>query len=85
LDEGGFIMLVTGDRVFVYEVEGLRQRPEADQTAVALRNSTTMVQVPFSRMGDFMQRMQRLGGRIVAIRASGSDQQDVAPSSDSPE
>jgi hypothetical protein len=75
-------MRVTGDRVFVYEVEGLRQRPETDQTIVAIRNSTTMIQVPFSRMGDFMQRMNRLGGRIVAIRSSGSEPEGL-PSLDS--
>ncbi|NJM47904.1 MAG: phycobilisome linker polypeptide [Alkalinema sp. RU_4_3] len=72
-------MLMTSDRVFVYEVEGLRQTPETEQAVASIRNSTTMIQVPFSRMGDFMQRMNRLGGRIVAIRSSGSEQQDAAP------
>jgi phycocyanin-associated, rod len=56
------------DRTFIYEVEGLQQNPETENSIPAIRySSTTMLQVPFSRMSDFMQRMNRVGGRIVAI------------------
>jgi phycocyanin-associated, rod len=56
-------------RVFVYEVEGLRQTTQTTNNGHAIRSSgTTTIQVPFSRMNDFMQSMHRLGGTIVAIQ-----------------
>jgi phycocyanin-associated, rod len=56
-------------RVFVYEVEGLRQSDQTSNDTHAIRQSgTVLMQVPFSRMSEFMQRMNRLGAKIVAIR-----------------
>jgi phycocyanin-associated, rod len=62
---------IADDRTFVYEVEGLQQNAQTENSIPAIRNSgTTMIQVPFSRMGEFMQRMNRVSGRIVAIHTS---------------
>lgn len=59
----------TDNRMFVYEVEGLRQNNQTEQRSYPIRNSsTTFIQVPFNRMNDMMQNITRLGGKIVAIR-----------------
>ncbi len=56
------------DRVFVYEVEGLRQNEQTTKNNYPLRNSSNLlIQVPYSRMNDEMLRISRLGGNIVAI------------------
>ncbi|MBW4645663.1 MAG: phycobilisome linker polypeptide [Goleter apudmare HA4340-LM2] len=57
------------NRVFVYEVEGLRQNDQTENNSYPVRNSSTiLIQVPYSRMNDEMRRITRLGGRIVDIR-----------------
>lgn len=57
------------NRMFVYEVEGLRKSDPNEQNNYSVRKSSTdLIQVPFNRMNDVMQRINRLGGRIVAIR-----------------
>jgi CpcD/allophycocyanin linker domain len=58
-------------RVFVYEVAGLHVNDRTDQNGAPIRHSSTVsIPVSFSRMNEFMQRMQRLGGKIVAIRTA---------------
>ncbi|HEY9659203.1 MAG TPA: ferredoxin-NADP reductase [Allocoleopsis sp.] len=58
-----------GSRLFVYEVEGLRQNEETDKTSYPIRRSgNVFITVPYSRMNQEMQRITRLGGRIVSIR-----------------
>jgi hypothetical protein len=61
---------VTADnRIFVYEVTGLRQNDQTDRNNYQVRNSdSTLMQVPFSRMNEEMRRISALGGRIVGIR-----------------
>jgi phycocyanin-associated, rod len=64
-------------RVFVYEVEGLRQNDQADKGNYSIRSSSTvLISVPYSRMNEEMRRISRLGGKIVnihtAINASGA-------------
>ncbi len=57
------------NRMFVYEVEGLRQNEQTESQSYPVRNSSTiLVQVPYSRMNAEMRRIARLGGKIVAIR-----------------
>jgi phycocyanin-associated, rod len=57
------------DRIFVYEVEGLRQNEQTENQNYQIRNSSTMlIQVPYSRMNEEMRRITRLGGKIVNIR-----------------
>ena len=57
-----------GSRVFVYEVVGIRQNEETDNMTPAIRNSGSIfIRVPYSRMNQEMQRIARLGGKIVNI------------------
>lgn len=57
-----------GSRVFRYEVVGLHQNSESDKNNYAIRRSgSTFVTVPYSRMNEEMQRISRLGGKIVSI------------------
>lgn len=56
-------------RVFVYEVQGLRQNEETENQAYAVRRSgSVFIKVPYSRMNQEMQRIARLGGTIVNIQ-----------------
>lgn len=58
------------NRIFVYEVEGLRQNDQTENQRYPVRNSSTIqIQVPYSRMNEEMRRITRLGGRIVNIRS----------------
>jgi phycocyanin-associated rod protein len=57
-----------GSRVFRYEVVGLRQNEETDKNNYEIRRSgSVFMTVPYSRMNEEMQRIARLGGRIVSI------------------
>lgn len=57
------------DRVFIYEVAGLRQNESTDRNTYSVRNSSnTFIQVPLNRMNEEMRRITRLGGTIVGIR-----------------
>ncbi|MEH2055488.1 MAG: ferredoxin-NADP reductase [Nostoc sp.] len=57
-----------GSRVFVYEVVGLRQSEETDQTNYPIRKSgSVFIRVPYNRMNQEMRRITRLGGTIVSI------------------
>ncbi|OCQ98499.1 ferredoxin-NADP reductase [Oscillatoriales cyanobacterium USR001] len=59
-----------GGRVFVYEVEGLRQSQETDKTSYPIRRSgSVFITVPYYRMNQEMQRIARMGGKIVSIRS----------------
>jgi hypothetical protein len=60
---------LTDSRLFLYEVEGLRRNTEAGSLNVPVRRSGRMsLVVPYSRMGQEMRRITRLGGKIVSIR-----------------
>jgi phycocyanin-associated, rod len=55
-------------RYFRYEVVGLHQNEETDRTDYQLRSSaSTFVTVPYNRMNAEMQRITRMGGKIVKI------------------
>jgi sulfite reductase alpha subunit-like flavoprotein len=57
-----------GNRFFRYEVTGLRQNEETDQSNYSIRQSGSMfITVPYNRMNEEMQRITRLGGKIVSI------------------
>jgi phycocyanin-associated, rod len=57
------------NRVFVYEVSGLRQNDQTDKNTYPVRNSSNrFIQVAYSRMNDEMRRITRLGGKIVGIQ-----------------
>lgn len=58
------------NRVFRYEVEGMRQTYESDQLSYPIRSSGSFViTVPYNRMNEEMQRIHRMGGKIVSIQA----------------
>jgi phycocyanin-associated, rod len=64
----------SGARVFLYEIEGLRQNNETDQTNYPIRKSgSTFIKVPYSRMNEEMQRITRMGGKIVSIQPLSAD------------
>jgi phycocyanin-associated, rod len=55
-------------RMFRYEVVGLRQNEENDKNNYDIRRSGSVyVTVPYNRMNEEMQRITRMGGRIVKI------------------
>jgi ferredoxin--NADP+ reductase len=57
------------NRLFVYEVEGLRPSSEIDGIDSPVRRSGRVsITVPYGRMNQEMQRIARMGGRIVSIR-----------------
>ncbi|MBF2065648.1 MAG: phycobilisome linker polypeptide [Calothrix sp. C42_A2020_038] len=58
----------SANRYFRYEVVGLRQNEETDKTDYDIRSSaSTFITVPYNRMNSEMQRITRLGGKIVGI------------------
>lgn len=64
----------SGSRLFRYEVVGLRQNAETDRLNYEIRRSgSTFITVPYSRMNEEMQRITRLGGKIVSIQPLDSD------------
>ncbi len=57
-----------GNRCFRYEVVGLRQNDETDRMGFPIRSSgSVFITVPYSRMNEEMQRITRMGGKIVNI------------------
>jgi ferredoxin--NADP+ reductase len=59
----------SGSRIFVYEVEGLRQNSITDQMAHPIRRSgNVFISVPYNRMNQEMKRITRMGGKIVSIK-----------------
>lgn len=58
----------SGSRMFRYEVVGLRQNQENDKNNYSIRRSgSVFITVPYNRMNEEMQRILRLGGKIVNI------------------
>ncbi|MDJ0795426.1 MAG: phycobilisome linker polypeptide [Calothrix sp. MO_167.B12] len=59
----------SSDRIFVYEVTGLKQNDENALNSYPFRTSSSVfIQVPYSRMNQEMQRIGRMGGKIISIR-----------------
>ncbi|HEY9647186.1 MAG TPA: phycobilisome linker polypeptide [Chroococcidiopsis sp.] len=57
-----------GTRNFRYEVVGLRQNEATDRMGFPIRSSASVfITVPYSRMNEEMQRITRMGGKIVSI------------------
>jgi len=62
-------------RVFIFEVEGLRQGENTDKLNFPIRRSGSVyITVPYERMNQEMRRIGRLGGKIVNIRPAGEPQ-----------
>jgi len=59
----------SGSRLYRYEVVGLRQNAATDKTNYPIRRSgSTFITVPYDRMNEVMQRITRMGGKIVSIQ-----------------
>jgi phycocyanin-associated, rod len=59
----------SGSRMFRYEVAGLRQNDQTDMQNYPIRSSASVfITVPYNRMNEEMQRINRMGGRIVSIQ-----------------
>ena len=57
------------NRMFRFEVEGMRQTYESDQLSYPIRSSGSFfITVPYNRMNEEMQRVNRMGGKIVSIQ-----------------
>lgn len=57
-------------RIFVYEVTGLQQNDATEGHQSPIRSSASQfMQVPAYRMNETMQRITRMGGKIVSIRS----------------
>lgn len=64
----------SGSRFFVYEVVGLRQNEATDKLNYPIRRSgSVFITVPYDRMNQEMQRITRLGGKIVSIKPLSAD------------
>jgi len=58
----------SASRCFRYEVVGLRQSDETNNVDYSIRSSaSTFITVPYNRMNQEMQRITRMGGKIVSI------------------
>ena len=84
LKSGTGVATKTGanNRVFIFEVEGLRQGENTDKLNFLIRRSGIVnITVPYDRMNQEMRRIARLGGKIVNIRPAGEPQDatTVAP------
>jgi hypothetical protein len=63
-----------GTRYFRYEVVGLRQNEETDRMDFPIRSSASVfITVPYSRMNEEMQRITRMGGKIINISPIGNN------------
>lgn len=66
----------SGNRFFRYEVAGLRQSEETDKMGYPIRSSASkFIIVPYNRMNQEMQRILRMGGKIVNIEPLTSDEE----------
>lgn len=63
-----------GSRCFRYEVVGLRQNEETDRMDFPIRSSgSVFITIPYNRMNEEMQRITRMGGKIVSISPVSGD------------
>ena len=76
----GFANSLSGSRLFVYEVEGIRQVGADGNTSPIRRSGSTFITVPYSRMNGEMKRISRMGGKIVSIRPLNGEANGQAPS-----
>ncbi|NJK73600.1 MAG: photosystem I reaction center subunit XII [Microcoleus sp. SU_5_6] len=59
----------SANRYFRYEVAGLRQSDDTENIDYSIRSSaSTFITVPYNRMNQEMQRLTRMGAKIVSIQ-----------------
>ena len=57
------------NRIFVYEITGLKQNQENDSNSYSFRKSSSIFKsVPYNRLNEEMQRIGKMGGTIVSIQ-----------------
>jgi phycocyanin-associated, rod len=79
----GQISSRTSNRYFRYEVVGLRQSEETQQVGYPIRSSATeFITVPENRMNQEMQRITRLGGKIVSVQPLNTESKTNSEQSD---
>jgi phycocyanin-associated, rod len=72
-------------RSFRYEVVGLRQSEETEKVGYPIRSSASVfITVPENRMNQEMQRITRLGGKIVSIQPLNTETTANSEQSDHP-
>lgn len=55
-------------RVYRIEIEGMRQNVNPDKVSYSIRNSgRTFISVPYNRMNEQLQRINRMGGKVLSI------------------
>ncbi|MBD2653208.1 MULTISPECIES: phycobilisome linker polypeptide [Synechocystis] len=70
----GYSNTQAANRVFVYEISGLRQTDASENINHDIRRSgSVFIKVPYARMNEEMRRISRLGGTIVNIRPYQAD------------
>lgn len=58
------------NRIFVYEITGLKQNQENDSNSYSFRKSGSIFKsVPYHRLNEEMQRIGKMGGTIVSIQS----------------
>lgn len=58
------------NRIFVYEITGLKQNQENDSNSYTIRNSGSIFKsVPYHRLNEEMQHIGKMGGTIVSIQS----------------
>jgi ferredoxin--NADP+ reductase len=73
------------NRLFVYEVIGLRDSQSADCAGEKIRKSgSTFLTVPYQRMNQEMRRIASLGGKIMSIRSLSATSEPVPVASSEP-
>ncbi len=61
----------SANRVFIYEVAGLKQNDTNDKNSYPVRQSgSVFIRVPYKRMNEEMRRITRMGGTIVSIKTA---------------
>ncbi|AFY94675.1 ferredoxin--NADP reductase [Chamaesiphon minutus] len=71
------------NRLFIYEVIGLRDTQTSEGNSNKIRRSgSSFITVPYQRMNQEMRRIAKLGGKILSIRPFAAETEAVATASD---
>lgn len=66
-----------GNRMYRIEVQGMGQRVDPDRISYRIRSTgTTYLSVPYNRLSEQMQRINRMGGKILSIEPLGGEPSD---------
>jgi ferredoxin--NADP+ reductase len=70
------------NRLFIYEVIGLRDTQSSEGTGNKIRRSgSSFITVPYQRMNQEMRRIAKLGGKILSIRPFAAETASVSTAS----